>query len=782
MNPSRLLNVSAATVWDSFRNMLKAPVDGGSLAVFRICFGLVMLWHTLKYLWPNAHGNLLKFYYVNVGWNFPYHGFEWVRPWPEPWLTVHFVVLALASLFVALGLFYRLASVTLFLSYTYVFLMDEAKYNNHYYLMCLVQFLLIWMPAQARYSIDAWWNSRTNKIAVLSMNTAGHISPPCPVTVSFWPVFLIRAQLFFLYVYGGIAKINVDWLTGIPLVSIGTKLHEFLDRLIWLPDGVGITQLCLFLAWTGLLYDLLIGFLLLIRRTRILGIVLTLMFHTTNNHLFPIGVFPIMAFTATLIFLEPDWPGRFWQWLRRPRLARPNFKWLLGGAVLLPVVGAALGWKGRRAQSPDVPALDIRRHRWVVAFVGAWLITQTLIPLRHFLIAGDANWTEEGHSFSWRMMLRAKAAGHILFDIRDPAVQVASPDGKPRVDWDNWPDNQSRKIYVPVDSHRFNWYHHPGLTMVYEPTVGERIIFNPNNIPLAAGDVLKGFRSQINRQWEEAFGCHPEIHETISLSDALRAARLSLETVEGKSTSDRKSLSAELERIDSLLWSYTPEGRAAEPNPNRRFVAIADALQKLVESDFGSTIKKHLSRVHPFSLQGAEFSGMRFLVVDDPQLTAQNRSLALQKLSHDKPYIVWVDLVRLRPEGWHGLPAALISFERKRLRILWNHFRELNSIQIERLACRPYMIHQYGQRIAKLWKLQTGRRPEVHVSSFVMLNYHRPCYLIDPNVDLAGTPYRLFRHNEWILPYKKHALPLPKKQTLLQFADEERSRRGKARR
>ena len=43
--------------------------------------------------------------------------------------------------------------------------------------------------------------------------------------------------------------------------------------------------------------------------------------------------------------------------------------------------------------------------------LGALLLVvafHVLFPLRHHLIPGDVAWTEEGHRYSWRMMLRSK--------------------------------------------------------------------------------------------------------------------------------------------------------------------------------------------------------------------------------------------------------------------------------------------------------------------------------------------------------------------------------------
>jgi len=37
------------------------------------------------------------------------------------------------------------------------------------------------------------------------------------------------------------------------------------------------------------------------------------------------------------------------------------------------------------------------------------------MPLRHYAYPGNVSWTEEGHQFSWRMMLRDKDNEHIEF-------------------------------------------------------------------------------------------------------------------------------------------------------------------------------------------------------------------------------------------------------------------------------------------------------------------------------------------------------------------------------
>ena len=53
---------------------------------------------------------------------------------------------------------------------------------------------------------------------------------------------------------------------------------------------------------------------------------------------------------------------------------------------------------------------------------------QLLIPLRPFLYAGESAWTEQGHHFSWRMMLRTKTSGLRFYVVDKHSGQVGSPD------------------------------------------------------------------------------------------------------------------------------------------------------------------------------------------------------------------------------------------------------------------------------------------------------------------------------------------------------------------
>jgi hypothetical protein len=307
-------------------------------------------------------------YFITPVMTFQLPGFESLSLLPPAGMYALFVVMGVSAVCVMLGLWYRAAMVGLFVTHLYVFVIDEANYLNHFYLIALLGFLMIWMPADREYAFRPW---------------GPRPKPGVVPTVPYWTVFLLRAQLFIVYFYAGIAKLSLDWLQGQPLA-------------IWLADTeplpiIGPIMYEPWFAWAlsyaGLLYDLSVGFLLLFRKTRWFGILWSAGFHFSNIHLFDIGIFPWLAMGATLIFLETSWPRTVHRFLR----------------------GLLLGRKTEKPR-PLAPARGdgLVLGAGVTAFMTVWLAVQVLLPLRHWVFPGNVNWTEEGHVLSWRMKLREK--------------------------------------------------------------------------------------------------------------------------------------------------------------------------------------------------------------------------------------------------------------------------------------------------------------------------------------------------------------------------------------
>ncbi len=719
--------------WSQFGRLLATQVDGASLAVFRICFGLIILWWAIRHLWPASGGNRVYSYFTATNWNFPYPGFEWVRPLPEPGITLTFVVLAAAAFLVTVGVFYRAAAVVLFFAFTYTFLIEQSRYNNHYYLICLLALLLACMPASRCFSIESWWSRRKSADR-----------DPTAATIPLWPVFVLRAQIFIIYFYAGLPKLSADWLSGQPLKGGGQHLLDRWQQHVSLPFWPAPHHVELFIAWAGTIFDLSIGFLLLFRRTRLLGILLVFLFHLSNHFIFEIGVFPFLGFSATLIFLDADWPRRLWTWLKRPRIVAPDWRWLLGGAIVVPVIGAVLGWSPRASTpKPSLGGRDV--GRWVPALVAVWIVVQCLIPLRHHLIEGRAEWTEIGQRFSWRMMLRSKQSVVLQFDLVDSEFfgNLANSHGR---NWEPWPAHLPRAAYVVVDAGHLEWQRLPEVVTVHEPCVGTRLMVNPESAEAKAASLAER-QEGIAAKWRQAFHREPNFQPTQTLEKALDRIVAQLERHDQSSLDRRRQLEEQLENVQAarkLIQSGQHQPATVKQ--------LSDALRALLNHPLGNHAHAELSRVHPFAIQGCAEFPARLLVVEDEGLMPGSNLQTLAKFHGDGPYVIFVDPARMSFADKAELPEAIVMRQGRGLRVLWNPAAELSAHQVNFMSEYPCMIHQYANHIADAWQVHTGRRPEIHVTSLVSFNHRQPQPMIDRSVDLARVPLKTWGHNDWIVP------------------------------
>ena len=140
------------------------------------------------------------------------------------------------------------------------------------------------------------------------------------------------------------------------------------------------------MSWAGMLYDLLIPFLLLWRPSRPLAYLAVVAFHVLTALLFPIGMFPWIMMVSTLVFFTLEDYQPLARRLRLPAVKKP---------------------------SGDVPAA-CKRSKLVLAVLSIFFVFRIGMCLRHVAYPGDVLWTEEGYRFSWRVML-AEKTGHATF-------------------------------------------------------------------------------------------------------------------------------------------------------------------------------------------------------------------------------------------------------------------------------------------------------------------------------------------------------------------------------
>ena len=349
---------------------LKTPIKAAPLAVFRVFFGLLMIYTTLRFV---LQGWVEK-YYIEPQFHFKYYGFEFVESLGIYTYLLYFISF-LAALGVTLGYKYRLSILIFFLSFTYCELIDKTYYLNHYYFVSIVSFLLIFLPANSYFSIDAL---RNKKIAFRKIPR--------------YNIFAIQLMLSIVYFYARLAKINSEWLlNAMPLK-------------IWLPSRYDIPVLGdLFqlewvhyaMSWSGMFYDLLIPFLLFNKRTRTLAFILVVVFHVLTRILFPIGIFPYVMICSTLIFFDATFHEKIIAFIRKLF----NIKAVQSSATLI--------WK---------PTL---KKKMLAGFFIAFFSFQLVFPFRYLLYPDELFWTEEGYRFSWRVMLMEKG-GYVQFKVVDP--------------------------------------------------------------------------------------------------------------------------------------------------------------------------------------------------------------------------------------------------------------------------------------------------------------------------------------------------------------------------
>ena len=77
----------------------RQPVSPASVAAFRIIFGLVGVAAVVRFVANGWVSNV----YIEPAYHFTYVGFAWVQPWPAWGMYLHFGMLGLANLGVALG-------------------------------------------------------------------------------------------------------------------------------------------------------------------------------------------------------------------------------------------------------------------------------------------------------------------------------------------------------------------------------------------------------------------------------------------------------------------------------------------------------------------------------------------------------------------------------------------------------------------------------------------------------------------------------------------------------
>lgn len=326
-------------------------IDNSSLIVFRIFFGLLCFLESVGAIFTGWVKRTL----IDPDVTFNFIGFDWLQPLPGDWMYVYYAIMGGFGLLIMLGYKYRLSTLAFAIMWTATYLMQKSAYNNHYYLLFILSFLMVLLPAHTYKSLDAKYN-------------------PSIVTnhMPNWCRWIIIGQLFILYSYASLAKIYPDWLdtTVIALLMKPRANYPVIGELLQ-------TQpIHYFIAYGGILFDGLIIPLLLWKKTRRYAFITAVFFHLFNSIVFGIGIFPYLALAFSLFFFKPETVRNLFL------KSKPLYD---KGEIIIP----------KHAKPIQL------------AFI-VYLVIHLVLPLRHYYFTDNVLWTEEGHRLSWRMMLRSK--------------------------------------------------------------------------------------------------------------------------------------------------------------------------------------------------------------------------------------------------------------------------------------------------------------------------------------------------------------------------------------
>ncbi len=345
------------------RQKVFLPVDAITAEIFLRLFGIVIILQVASYM----SSGFIEKGILAPKFLFTYDFFHWIKPMSAGTMGILPALLAICGILIAIGKFRKPALAVFCIVFTYMLLLEKSYYNNHFYFMSLLSFLFLFYSPQK--------------------GEGGKLYIP------YWFLLLVQVQVVIVYFYGGLAKLSYDWLVRME------PIHSFLDgssKKSAMPFLNSSDFGLYLLTYGGLLFDLSIGFLLWMKRTRKAAIILCLVFNALNFLLFnfgsggDIGIFPFMMICTCVLFIDPK--------RMRERLSK-----------IIPSLKKQTG-KKKKEPAVAVPVLQNTNKKLITALFFFYIGVQLLLPLRHWLYPGNTSWTFKGGRFAWRLKVHQKVS------------------------------------------------------------------------------------------------------------------------------------------------------------------------------------------------------------------------------------------------------------------------------------------------------------------------------------------------------------------------------------
>jgi hypothetical protein len=266
-----------------WRRLWFTRINPTPLGLFRIAFGLLVIWATLdllpfahllfsdeglwltrlarrsfggafRYLWDPVHGFQHVYDLAPALW----HGFSPLHIRSDPGAVYLLIAATLSSaLLMTLGVWTRLTTLTTWLLVNGLYCHNTVFYSGADTVLRVFLFLGVFSRWGAAYSLDSWWRTKREVLAG---------DPPTRPRVPAWPVRLMQLQLVIIYATTGLLKTGGTWRDGTALYYATSLEHFFrapseivliawMQRLWILPLATWLT-----LAWEILFPLVLLGY------------------------------------------------------------------------------------------------------------------------------------------------------------------------------------------------------------------------------------------------------------------------------------------------------------------------------------------------------------------------------------------------------------------------------------------------------------------------------------------------------------------------------------------
>jgi len=318
---------------------LNRPIPSISISIFRFFFALILLIQTYYFI----AGGFIEKNIIQPFVLFPF--IKGLEPASKAFLIIFGYIMLIANVGMLFNKFTRIATFVFLICFTYFWLLDKGYFNNHYYFISLICFLIFLAEKNPSFSKKTY-TTRIN-------------------------LFALQAMVFMVYFIAGLNKLNPYWLFDLqPMQHILEVKAEITNNPFFKQNFIIICA-----SYFGLIFDVCIGFLLFFKRTRLFAFVMILFFHLTNYYLFKdvgeIGVFPFLMISTLILFIDPN------------HLCQ-----------ILKI----------KEQNPIQKSNSVIINKFLLCF----LVLQFILPFRHVLFKGNVDYNGIGQRFSWRMKIMYK--------------------------------------------------------------------------------------------------------------------------------------------------------------------------------------------------------------------------------------------------------------------------------------------------------------------------------------------------------------------------------------